>query len=999
MDISKFTAAAASQTNEFQVALASLNLDFSLFKVEAPQEYKAVGKHISSSRKQNAEEGPAHRTARKLDTLIGSMITSPELLVKAYGQRVSEISSSTAFNPRGSQKDGLFKEHVGADSTTIWAAATSGKGALAVHLLACMLARLWTPAEATSIWAEIVQRRKAQITAEYDTNEPSHFPLIQASRLEISRSELANWDAGARAWLTVADNAMLRQHTQLRLITENLSISVNNKLDVFSGVIDAWKTGMQTVEHLLQGIAQRVDNGAILLALSAWHIYPDMIVFGDRNKTIKQHDNLITKGGCLTIGLEDADQSQSKGVYWSLSLAHLRFYGDPIICQRSAAEDASRVTFNEFTLVALGCFLQKWCAWTQHGLEIPSVTNLIIALGRFVSRISGEFKSNPTMTIQEALPAYNLTLAASGWIGVLAKACEMLEESNQIKEYQNLVKLGTRRGSSFLSPATGHPPRLFGLTSPEIVLNMLKSTSHVQLKALRVLVSADKHLRNKNLFIKYRQGFGSNKWYEFATLTPIRNNSKTKDYVRWVPLHLPADTAGKRLQEIASLGEVCERYNPDSILSFDDGIKFLTRSSGTRTWDDVAPMSLALTNDEAYEHKSNSGTVTQIRIRNLGRGWPVSLFTMDSDLKQIDMDISPNHLIRFLDERLFDVAKLENHLTHSWFEKSSPAYIRCMKALASANTIYGSLPGATVSLSVLRRELGKQKWVPKDSTSDSMCDEDEDDDFVMIKRRHRFFEGYEVDRAHGLSCVAFFETGSLDLSPDSFDNVLAISSGNSIFASKSILCDPWENPEPYKLQRLTANIGRPGLSLLIPPINPKMRQPEFDSWKVVNHEPFDGGSKDHFSNTSIHLSFTKYESPVPGAVHHGAQDVEATYVETLAQVHEGPKWVADVDILAALQSSLLKRVAFPNECEGHVIRHKPRFPAASIDNWEEMIDSPGTAGVVRAEDNFVARLAAAAVSVQQGKLTFILPRQLCWKCIENDTWHTQDDLAGGTFIW
>ncbi|QMW41239.1 hypothetical protein G4B11_004563 [Aspergillus flavus] len=316
MDISKITAAAVAQTNEFQLALASLNFDFSLFKVEAPQEYKAVGMSLSPSRKQNAEEGPAHRTAQKLDAIIGSMVTPPDTLVKVYGQRVSGICSTPSSNPRGSRAHGMFQNYVGADSTTIWAAATSGKGALAVHLLA------------------------SQISAECDPNEPSHYALIWASHLEVTRAELANWDAGARAWLAIADKANQRQHSQLRLIIENLSISVNNNSVVFSSVIKAWQSAMEMVQNLLMGISQRVNSGAVLLALSAWHHYPDMDVF------------------CVAIvGLEDADPSHSTGIFWSLSLSHLRYYGDPVLCRRSVAEDASRGSFNEFTLVALGSFL------------------------------------------------------------------------------------------------------------------------------------------------------------------------------------------------------------------------------------------------------------------------------------------------------------------------------------------------------------------------------------------------------------------------------------------------------------------------------------------------------------------------------------------------------------------------------------------------------------------------------------------------------------------
>ncbi|KAE8338262.1 hypothetical protein BDV24DRAFT_166466 [Aspergillus arachidicola] len=121
---------------------------------------------------------------------------------------------------------------------------------------------------------------------------------------------------------------------------------------------------MEMVQNLLMGISQRVNSGAVLLALSAWHLYPDMDVFCVSNKTVEQKDPLMSGAGRLIVGLEDADPYHSTGIFWLLSLSHLRYYGDPVLCRRSVAEDASRVSFNEFTLVALGCFLQRWCTWT-----------------------------------------------------------------------------------------------------------------------------------------------------------------------------------------------------------------------------------------------------------------------------------------------------------------------------------------------------------------------------------------------------------------------------------------------------------------------------------------------------------------------------------------------------------------------------------------------------------------------------------------------------------
>lgn len=50
----------------------------------------------------------------------------------------------------------MFADHVGADGTSLWAAATSGKSTITVHLLGCMIARIWKAAEAVSIWTELV---------------------------------------------------------------------------------------------------------------------------------------------------------------------------------------------------------------------------------------------------------------------------------------------------------------------------------------------------------------------------------------------------------------------------------------------------------------------------------------------------------------------------------------------------------------------------------------------------------------------------------------------------------------------------------------------------------------------------------------------------------------------------------------------------------------------------------------------------------------------------
>jgi hypothetical protein len=57
----------------------------------------------------------------------------------------------------------MFANHIGADSSSLWAAVTSGNGVIDVHLLACVIARIWNGLQAVSNWDELVAKRKEEI--------------------------------------------------------------------------------------------------------------------------------------------------------------------------------------------------------------------------------------------------------------------------------------------------------------------------------------------------------------------------------------------------------------------------------------------------------------------------------------------------------------------------------------------------------------------------------------------------------------------------------------------------------------------------------------------------------------------------------------------------------------------------------------------------------------------------------------------------------------------
>lgn len=124
-----------SATNENYAALANIKFDFSLLKLEAPVEFNGIVSALSTKRRIDAEEGPTHKTARRLGALFEDLIPSTPKLISAYGLRMSEIMNTSGINATGSGRHGPFEPFVGADGTALWAAATSGISALGMYFL------------------------------------------------------------------------------------------------------------------------------------------------------------------------------------------------------------------------------------------------------------------------------------------------------------------------------------------------------------------------------------------------------------------------------------------------------------------------------------------------------------------------------------------------------------------------------------------------------------------------------------------------------------------------------------------------------------------------------------------------------------------------------------------------------------------------------------------------------------------------------------------------
>ncbi|VTT55904.1 unnamed protein product [Fusarium fujikuroi] len=525
--IGKITASAISIPNEVTVAAAAFNIDFSLFKVEAPLEFHGVRNALSVRRIKDAEGGQHHITARQLGALFEAKVPAIPNLISKYGSRVSEICSRI---DETAQESGPFADQIGPDGLNIWAGATSGTGGLATHLLACLLARVWKPHEATSLWVEIVERRKQEIAETLNLTSTAEAASLMASQQIISRQQLAAWDASARAWLHTADSDRRNQHIQLNLIMNNLQLPVSTIHDPYESVMEAWISALRGMELLVQGISQRVSSGSILLAMSSWHLYPDLEVLLKETASIYQNDCLMCNS-IVTVSSSQNRSSGRQGVSWSLPLSRMKFYSHPIPTEGSLSLDTSRVTMEEFCIAVLGIVIGPW---NQEGFDYDISLNMISLL---------------TERLEPNVPL---------WLKMLANHSALYINASGLlkKQYHKLLGRGVRRGRGFLYSDDISLPPCFGLTDLSTLLDFYSSdkssTPEAQIRILRK-ISGHLGFNAEDVMILYkrfsRPGVNADDedWiFEYASALPYPSRTgkrmfdgrpaKKLSHRRWVPL-------------------------------------------------------------------------------------------------------------------------------------------------------------------------------------------------------------------------------------------------------------------------------------------------------------------------------------------------------------------------------------------------------------------------------------------------------------------------------
>jgi hypothetical protein len=210
-----------------------------------------------------------------------------------------------------------------------------------------------------------------------------------------------------------------------------------------------------------------------------------------------------------------------------------------------------------------------------------------------------------------------------------------------------------------------------------------------------------------------------------------------------------------------------------------------------------------------------------------------------------------------------------------------------------------------------------------------------------------------------------------------------------------LLEDPYNSKtlcQRSSVRRILGNIGKPGLTFLLPPQEPMIRDIDPNSWRVNSYHPFDGTTSRCFEGTSLHLSFTEYNVPLFDGSR-SSHDNQLSFMESIISVRDKGQWVADVDPLPLIDStSELRRLENRIACH-HPTNRSQEEEIVAVDSWDELLDSPHGIFVVRAGDNWVARLALTLVAYQRLRQTCtnfavtICPAKFCWHCTQQSFRH------------
>ena len=791
------------------------------------------------------------------------------------------------------------------------------------------------------------------------------------------------------------------------LIIDNMHLPIPRKASVYIDVMHTWTQALTVAENLVTGVAQSVNTGEALLGLRAWHIYPDICAIGHRTTIIEQKDHLVTKGGIMTLGLQEHRERDDPGITWSMPLAHLRYYGGAVSSQRTLGFETTKVLFDRIVLVAMGSAM---AGWSLLDAELDSAMHFFVAFAGILE-ISHMHQKMQVL-----------------WPKVLANQARRVLSSDEVgrQEMARLIGLGRRRYGVFLAPHKDHPPPLFGLNNPNNCIHLLHQPDQA-IAAIRGMADHIPVSLEGAITRHVRPSIRGPVTIEYASLFP---SDKTGKYYRWITMprewqdnddtFMVLDRATyikETLGELCGLlehGELIEGvgklHDLPSILSekddflFDNPPRLMQGSSHKRLefWEDLEQR-VALERQDRHrrdiikwlksDHQQYLDAIERSHRERKYELWlgdqysRVKLYVqrqhrVDQSLIKLPIDFVTKALESQIAMRLhtstdFDTPVIGGELTDDYTNtvRFQP-YYSSLAALAAAQEVFNELPNAEVDLAVVSRSLCQAKWA----------------------QEFRLLPDFVMTRASTVACICMFESGELNLQPEDLEDVMAVSSSNNLYASEVLFCDPYESPPAHAFRHVVGNVGKPGLVLLLSPRNSIFREPDLESWKMVNHAPFDGRFEDNFASTSLHLCLTGYEQPV-NINDHGDRDSVVHFVEAAVSAHDRGLWHADLDLLRLSRRNWSRCLAADcphDEEQAADVSRVADF--ASIDNWYEVLDPPRNPAIVRSQGNWIARLALSAIPSPEYQNLTVITNKHCCACIDYHRKHLSDGKTNPIFL-
>lgn len=621
-----------SANNQNVVGLVNINLDVSLFSCKPPSEFLPIGSALSLRRKKEAEGGEQHKLACRLGFLFNDIIPETPKLISAYGARVSDILSRPGVNPRGTDQDGPFRDFIGADGTSIWAAATSIPASISVYLLACTLARAWDAKHATAIWAELVDERRRQIQDRLDQSQIVNPHTQLALQQDFDRGHLARWDASARSWLRRADESMTAKRTQFSLIVENVELPpFMDRGTTYERITHAWFRSMEVMEALLRNEKRVAYDHVTLIAISSWHLYPDLLVFQQETKKVPFADQLFPGAAVLSLGIEYHDakdrnnENMTKSTRWSLALSHLKYYGGPV---EVSSSDTQRATVDEMWLVCLGTVLRQW--------EV-SISNLDVSVEWF-TRLGHAIDSD---TIHDHISiSWLLNLCTA------AASVSALQDLSQRRSRMKFVNFGWRRNPPMLGSHLNQVlrPPFFGLCNPHLLEAMQKQgDAEIGFDYLRRVASCLSLSADDAFILKTTRRLRNSHetWNEWATTSPVsmglvnpdcsHEDSSSQTHARWLSFENDVGNPGQFSEleqdrrERRKYGEYCDViYQKEALPQRNHEHQQYTADAGRKlfyVWPPQAPPLFARMGARArfmtvHESGHRHGTHYQLLVRD-----------------------------------------------------------------------------------------------------------------------------------------------------------------------------------------------------------------------------------------------------------------------------------------------------------------------------------------------------------------------------------------------